>query len=198
MGANFGDLDNDGFPDFYLGTGYPPYYDLMPNLMYHNRGGKSFADVTTAGGFGSLQKGHAIVFADFDHDGDEDVFAQTGGALAGDRFYDASYENPGFGNHWLEVTLIGVRSNRSANGARIRVQVTEDGKSRWIYKWVNSGGSFGANPLEQKIGLGSAGKVDVLEIYWPTSRTTQTFRDVPIDRSIDILETADRFDVKPR
>ena len=70
MGSNFGDLDNDGFLDFYLGTGYPNYEALMPNLMYHNQRGKAFANVTTAGGFGHLQKGHAVVFCDLDNDGE--------------------------------------------------------------------------------------------------------------------------------
>ena len=55
MGSNFGDLDNDGFLDFYLGTGYPEYEMLMPCVMFHNRRGERFSDVTTAGGFGSLQ-----------------------------------------------------------------------------------------------------------------------------------------------
>ncbi|MEZ6087377.1 MAG: VCBS repeat-containing protein [Pirellulaceae bacterium] len=76
MGANFGDLNNDGFPDFYLGTGYPNYEALMPNLMYLNQAGKRFADVTTVGGFGHLQKGHGIAFADIDNDGDQDIFSE--------------------------------------------------------------------------------------------------------------------------
>ena len=54
MGSNFGDLDNDGFLDFYLGTGYPEYEGLMPNRMYHNRAGERFTEITTAGGFGHL------------------------------------------------------------------------------------------------------------------------------------------------
>lgn len=197
MGANFGDLDNDGFLDFYLGTGYPPYFALMPNLMYRNRaGGGSFADVTTAGGFGNLQKGHAVVFADLDRDGDQDVFAQMGGALAGDRFHNSLYQNPGFGNRWVKVELTGARSNRSAIGARIRVQVLEEGKTRSIYKHVNSGGSFGASPLEQTIGLGKAERIEILEVYWPTSDVTQTFRDVPMDRSLYVLEGSERFVVR--
>ena len=193
MGSNFGDLDNDGFLDFYLGTGTPDYHDLMPNLMYHNQRGKRFADVSIAGGFAHLQKGHGIIFADFDHDGDQDIFEQMGGAYAGDKYGDALYENPGFGHHWITIQLVGVRSNRSAIGARIRLDVEEQGKPRAIFKTVNSGGTFGANPLRQTIGLGRASKIKRLEIFWPTTGETQVFGDVPADRFIRIVESESRY-----
>ena len=133
MGCNFGDLDSDGFLDFYLGTGYPGYEGLVPNLMYWNRGGTSFADVTTAGGFGHVQKGHGVAFADLDEDGDQDVFIELGGAFPGDGFGDALFENPGFGNHWIVVRLVGKESNRQGVGARIRYQLDRDSA---IYKHV--------------------------------------------------------------
>ncbi len=196
MGSNFGDIDNDGHLDFYLGTGYPSYSSLMPNVMYRNREGKSFADVTSAGGFGHLQKGHAVVFADFDHDGDQDVFEEMGGAFQGDKFKDSFYENPGFGNHWITLDLVGVETNRSAIGARIRVEVVENGRRRSIYKHVNSGGSFGANPLRQTIGLGKTQKIELLEVYWPTSDSTQTFRDVPMDQHIGVVEGEEGYTAK--
>jgi hypothetical protein len=188
MGANFGDLDNDGYLDFYLGTGQTPYEELMPNVMYRNQRGKRFADVTTAGGFGHLQKGHGVAFADLDHDGDLDVFEQMGGAQPGDGYHSILYENPGFGNHWITIKAVGTRSNRSAIGARIRAEVVEDGVRRSIYRYVNSGGSFGANPLRQTIGLGQATGIETLEVFWPTTGLTQTFRDVPGDRAIEIIE----------
>ena len=188
MGSNFGDLDNDGYLDFYLGTGYPPYRSIMPNVMYRNRGGKGFADVSVAGGFSHLQKGHGVVFADLDHDGDQDIFEQMGGALPGDGFSNVLYENPGFDNHWIAIQLVGVRSNRSAIGARIRVEVMENDVRRSIYKHVNSGGTFGANPLRQTIGLGKASRIVVLEVFWPTTGLTQTFHDVPFDQFIQIVE----------
>jgi hypothetical protein len=188
MGSNFGDLDNDGYLDFYLGTGDPDYKNLMPNLMYRNQSGRGFVDVTFAGGFGHLQKGHAVVFADFDHDGDQDVFEEMGGAYLGDKFNDAFYENPGFGNHWITIKLVGVRSNRSAIGARIRVDVIEDGRPRSIYKHVNSGGTFGGNPLRQTIGLGRAERVERLEVLWPTTGESQLLGDLPADRAIRIVE----------
>ncbi|HMY71041.1 MAG TPA: VCBS repeat-containing protein, partial [Blastocatellia bacterium] len=75
MGANFGDLDNDGRLDFYLGTGAPSYTALMPNFMFRNQAGKSFADVTAATGTGHLQKGHGVAFGDLDNDGDQDIYA---------------------------------------------------------------------------------------------------------------------------
>ncbi len=193
MAANFGDLDNDGFLDFYLGTGYPYYEALMPNAMYRNRSGRGFSDVSSAGGFGHLQKGHGIAFADLDNDGDQDVFEQMGGFYPGDKFYNALFENPGFGNHWIAVKLVGVRTNRAAIGARIRVEVMENGRLRSIYKHVNSGGSFGANPLRQTIGLGKATRIEVLEVYWPTTGLNQTFRNLPVDQFIQITESEDQY-----
>ena len=180
MGANFGDLDNDGFLDFYLGTGYPEYEALMPNVMYRNVGGRRFADVSVAGGFSHLQKGHGVAFADFDQDGDADVFEQMGGAFKGDAAMNAVYENPGFGHHWIKLKLVGTTSNRSAIGARIKA----DG----VYRHVNSGGSFGANPLRQEIGLGAAKVVERLEIFWPATGKTQVFTKVDVDRSYVITE----------
>ena len=188
MGSNFGDLDNDGYLDFYLGTGYPDYKDLMPNVMYRNQGGKRFVDVSTTGGFSHLQKGHAVVFADFDNDGDQDIFEQMGGALGGDKFWDVLYQNPGCGNHWIAVELRGIRSNRSGIGARIRLDLEENGQSRTIFKSVNSGGSFGANPLRQTIGLGQAEIIKRLEIFWPTTGEKQVFLEVPRDQFIRIVE----------
>ncbi len=195
MGANFGDLDNDGWLDFYLGTGFTPYDAVMPNVMFRNRRGESFADVSVAGGFANLQKGHAIAFADFDNDGDQDVFVKMGGALKGDGFYDILYENPGFENRWVCVRLVGIRSNRSAIGARIRVVVEDAGKERSVYKHVNSGGTFGANPLRQSIGLGNATRILRVEIDWPVTGITQTFADVPLDRFIRVTEGRERFEI---
>ena len=197
MGGNFGDLDNDGFLDFYLGTGYPDYEALMPNAMYRNRRGKGFANVTTAGGFGHLQKGHAVVFADLDNDGDQDVFEQMGGALPGDAYGDVLFQNPGFGNYWIKVKLVGKKSNRSAIGARIKILITENGKSRAIYRHVNSGGSFGANPLRQHIGLGKAERVDVMEIFWPTSGLKQVFRDIDANINIELTEGERHYKTLP-
>ena len=61
-------------------------------------------------------------------------------------------------------------------------------RRRSIYTWVNTGGSFGVNPLRKEIGLGRAERIEVLEVYWPTSDQTQRFRDVGLDRGVRITE----------
>ena len=188
MGSNYGDLDNDGFPDFYLGTGYPAYEALMPNLLYRNHGGSRFADVTTAAGVGHLQKGHGVAFADLDNDGDQDLFAKLGGSFAGDGFGSALFENPGFANHSITIKLVGKTSNRWGVGSRIRAEIEEAGKRRSVYKWVSTGSSFGANPLRQEIGLGKAPVIDVLEVWWPATGRTQRLEKVPADQFIEIAE----------
>ncbi|MCY7410070.1 MAG: FG-GAP-like repeat-containing protein, partial [Chitinophagales bacterium] len=66
MGCNYGDLDNDGWLDFYLGIGAPDLRAIFPKRMFRNNEGKFFQDVTIGGGLGQIQKGHAIAFADFD------------------------------------------------------------------------------------------------------------------------------------
>ena len=181
MGANFGDLDNDGYPDFYLGTGYPFFEAVMPNVMYRNNEGEGFVDVTFSAGVGHLQKGHGISFGDLDRDGDLDIFAQIGGTYPGDAASNALYENPGHGNRWISVRLIGVDSNRAAIGARIRVELGTEKGTRNVYSRVNSGGSFGASSIEQEIGLGQPTNINLLEVYWPTSDTVQVFEDLQVE-----------------
>ena len=188
MGANFGDVDGDGWLDMYLGTGDTTYASLMPNVMFVNRGGRGFVDVTLEGGFGHLQKGHGVAFADFDRDGDLDVFEQMGGALRGDGFRDALYENPGFGTSWVELELVGGGANRSAIGARISIDVDGPDGRRTLHRQVSSGGSFGANPLRLHVGLGRATAITGVEILWPASGLTQSFGALPLRRALRVVE----------
>lgn len=192
MGSNFGDLDNDGFDDFYVGTGDPYMVTIVPNRMFRNATDGSFQDVTSSGGFGHLQKGHGVAFGDLDHDGDQDVFAVMGGAYSGDVYQNVLFRNPGHGNHWIKVMLEGQRSNRSAIGARIKVTVTSPGGQRQIHATVNNGGSFGSSSLRQEIGLGQATAIVSLEVVWPASGEHQVFEDVALDQVLVIREGESR------
>src|SRR3984957_3803930 len=198
MGANFGDVDNDGFLDVYLGMGQPSFADLMPHVLLRNDAGKSFVDITASSGTGELHKGHGIAFADLDRDGDEDIVAEIGGAVPADRHALRLFENPGNRNDWLTIRLVGVKTNRAAIGARIKVTVetTGDDNARvtlFIYRTVGSGGSFGANPLEQHIGLGFSARIQNVEIWWPASNTRQSFATIAANQFIEITELAADF-----
>jgi FG-GAP-like repeat/ASPIC and UnbV len=196
MGANFGDIDNDGWLDIYLGTGAPSYAALVPNLMFHNQQGERFSDVTTSTGTGHLQKGHAIAFGDIDDDGDQDILENMGGFVPGDAYPKALFRNAGNANHWLKIALRGVKTNRAAIGARLTLTViSSTGTERRISREVSTGGSFGASPLVQHIGLGDDVGAVRLEVYWPVSDSTQSFDDVPEDTRIAITELEDSFEV---
>ncbi|NNE27378.1 MAG: CRTAC1 family protein [Saprospiraceae bacterium] len=179
MGCNYGDLNNDGFPDFYAATGTPDFRALIPNKMYLNQKSK-FADVTTSGGFGHLQKGHGVAFADIDMDGDQDVYNVLGGSYDGDNFMNTLYDNPGVGdNDWVKLKLVGTNSNRAAIGAQVTTQVVDvNGQTRTYYNVVSSGGSFGANPLTIEQGLGKVERIVNVRVIWPGSQAVSNYKNL--------------------
>ena len=192
MGANFGDIDNDGFPDIYLGTGAPSYASIVPNLLLRNDGHGRYLDVTTASGTGHLQKGHGVGFGDLDGDGDEDIVVNVGGFVPGDAYWKAIFRNPGTPSHWIDVRLVGDTSNRFGVGAAIDVWTKgTSGQLERRHTVVTSGGSFGSSSFTQHIGVGPALTIERLEVTWPTSRSQQLFRNVPVDRRVVIREGAD-------
>jgi hypothetical protein len=177
MGCNFGDINSDGFLDFYLGTGNPLYQSVVPNKMYLNVDGRKFEDVSFSGGVANIQKGHGVSFGDWDRDGDEDIFAVIGGAYDGDAFYNSFFENPNEEkNHWLVLKLEGQSANRAAIGARVSITVIENGIERKIFRTVTSGASFGANSLLLEVGLRKAASIQSVMIQWPCKECpTQVF-----------------------
>jgi hypothetical protein len=194
MSANFGDIDNDGYSDMFFGTGNPKYQSLVPNKMFKNMGGKYFADVTNSARVGNLQKGHGISFADLDNDGDEDIYIDMGGAYPGDVYQNSLFINPGQSkNNWIDISTQGTTCNKAAIGARLKVYFREDNKPRVVYRDVNSGGSFGANPLRQHIGIGRATSIDSIVINWPGDKTLQTLKNISPNHYISIVQGNDAF-----
>jgi hypothetical protein len=136
--------------------------------MLKNVSGQRFEDVTESSGTGHLQKGHGVSFADWDCDGDLDLFVEVGGAVPGDKAHNLLFLNPGHGRKWLKVKLIGTKTNRAALGARIRVDLDQpDGKTRTIHRTIGGTTSYGNSSLVESIGLGDATSIASLTVFWP-------------------------------
>jgi tetratricopeptide (TPR) repeat protein len=191
MGAGVADVDNDGYVDFYFGTGDPQMSRLEPNRFFRNNGNGTFSDLTRYVGFARPgNKGHGVAFVDLDGTGALDIFAQLGGHYPGDQAYDAFYHNlKASQNHWLEVDLRGVKSNRFGVGA----QLTAKSGDLIVYREVKGSEGFGAtNPYRQHFGFGKRAKIDSLEIRWP-SGVTQSFTNLAANQIISVREDAQQW-----
>ncbi len=175
----------------YLGTGEPDIASLVPNRMLRNVDGLRFFDISACSGTAHLQKGHGVSCGDWDNDGDADIMIEMGGAIDGDRYHNIMFQNPGHANRYIKVKLGGVKSNRAAIGARIKV-TTDDPDVPEVHRLVSSGSSFGANSLSQVIGLRDATKILKLEIDWPATGIHQVFESLPVDAYYEISETDSR------
>lgn len=188
LGAQYGDLDGDGYQEIYLANGGAESSRLEPDGLLWNRGDGRYAEITQLAGLFQLGKAHGVTFADYDGDGDPDVYVPTGGPYPGDRWQSILYRNDSPAHHWLILRLVGTRSNRDAIGARIRVRAG----GRTQYDQVSSGGGFGvSNSLQLELGLGSSDRVEEVQIRWPSGRV-EVLTDVAADRVLTVVEGESR------
>ncbi len=190
-GLKFFDYDNDGDLDLILANGHPDdmvsqrsqtvtYHE--PLLLFHQSNGK-FQNVSSEAGpaFSKTFGARGLALGDFDNDGKLDVLiGVNGGApvLMQNRCNSA--------NHWLGIKLQGTTSNRDAIGARLTW--TAAGKKRSRLK-IAGGSYLSSQDPRDILGLGSAAKVDALEIRWPAPSTRiDRFANIPADRYITIIE----------
>lgn len=184
MAASVGDIDNDGFEDLYLGCGGPEFGRFELSLLFHNDTRGRFNNISRASGAGYTGKVHGVTFADYDNDGWQDLYLPAGAVHAGDAWPQALLHNEGGKNHWLVLRLRGVRSNRDAIGARVRVQAGR----HIVHREVNGGCGFGVtNQRDLHLGLGSETRVDRLEVRWPGGRR-QVATGIPANQAIEIVE----------
>jgi len=191
FGAFFFDYDLDGWDDIFAANGHiepeinrvqPKVQYREPPLLFHNQGHGRFEDVSAAAG-PDFQ--HAIVargaaYADYDRDGDLDILISTNNGPA------LLYSNEGTPtNNWLTVRLSGVKSNRSALGAVVRIDSAQ-GKQ---WKTVHSGSSYcSQSDLALTFGLARDKTVTALAVEWP-SGARQEFKHVAADQFLTIDES---------
>lgn len=199
FGGGFFDYDNDGWLDLFIANGhvYPEVEQISPetrykqiNSLFHNDGHGKFTDVTgTSGdGFATPHAGRGVAFADFDNDGFLDVVVANNGDPP--LLLHNSGDNK---NHHVSIKLVGTKSNRDAMGARLKL--TAGGMTQ--IREIAGGGSYlSQSELRAHFGLGSATKIDKLEITWP-SGSQQTFRDFPADQFYSIQEGNDELGYEP-
>ncbi len=165
----------------------------MENTLFWNEGPKKgFVNVTSVSGealtYKNVSRGAA--FADFDNDGDVDVFIVNNGGKG-----ILLRNDGGNKNNWLEVKLTGTKSNRSAIGAKLRIV---SGKVVQIREVGDQSSYLSQNSLVQHFGLEQFNKVDTLEIRWP-SGIRQQFLNIPVNERIGITEGTNRIHVmKPK
>jgi len=182
MGASWGDLTNSGCYDFYFGTGDPEPWFILPHLMYKGKSkgtgcAVEFENISMIQGFGNLQKGHGIVFSDFNNDGRQDVFSSLGGMWPGDAWASQLFINHSdLSNTWTKIRLRGRKTNYFGIGAMIHVQaVNAAGEEIVRYYYMDNKTGFGGGPLLAHIGLANATKITRVEVTWPASHCKATY-----------------------
>jgi hypothetical protein len=177
ISVNAGDVDLDGWQDFFVTNGFDP--TTTPNVLFRNLGNGSFSDITDVLGGGAFD-GRGVAFADFDNDGDLDLVV-TSDSGEPNRLWRNDSET---GHHWFGLRLRGTKSNMSAIGARV-VVTTADGS--YVQEVSGGAGRGSQNSLPLEFGLGSATLIESVTIRWP-SGAEQTLRRVRVDRYIEIQE----------
>ena len=191
-GLKYFDFDNDGNVDLILANGHPDdmiaQYSLQvkwkePLLLFRQDDNGKLVNVSSRGGtaFQRDYNARGLAVGDFDNDGALDVLICVNG--------DAPLllkNNAAKGNNWLGVKLEGATSNRDAIGARI--YWTAGGRKRSRLK--NSGGSYlSSHDPREVLGIGSAEKIDELEVHWPgPGKRVDKFTSVPINQYVRIVE----------
>lgn len=165
------------FSDAYVGDCSIHGYEA--NTLHINLGDGRYVEAAAALGLGSMELGRGMAISDFDHDGDLDIVVSNYGARP--HYFVNQHGSRG---HWLQVRLIGRESNRDGIGAVVRVRTGP----KWQTRLIAAGEGYASQYSRvAHFGLGAAGRVDELRIWWPSGKS-QTFVDLPVNRSITVDE----------
>jgi hypothetical protein len=190
-GATFVDVDNDGWPDIFLanghvypevdGKGFRTTFRERKALYLNQRNGR-FKDISLNSGPGISTpfNSHGVATADFDGDGAVEVLVNNS------HDPPSLLKNLGEHQNWVIVKLLGTKSNRDAIGARVTVRANGH---RQVQEVRSGGGYNSQSDFRLHFGLGSASKLDLLEIRWP-SGLTEKIENVSTNQILTVKEGA--------
>ena len=148
-------------------------------LFRNDDNGRRFTDIAHLTGIDLETDGRGMTYLDYDQDGDQDV------VVVGHRQRTILLRNDyGQKNNWLQVELVGTKSNRQGVGARLTART---GSKKQMREVRCGGGFLQSNSVPTAFGLARADRVDELTIRWPSGRV-QTLRDIPANRRIRVVE----------
>jgi hypothetical protein len=192
FGTRFLDYDNDGLSDIFMANGHvldnieryhPGTLYAEPKMMFRNKGDGIFENVSDklGGDFVAPRVSRGAAVGDFDNDGDLDILVSNNGEAP-----QLLRNDGGNSNHWLEILLIGTKSNRDAVGARVKV-VAGDLK---LFDQRKGGMSYQSSQDPRlHFGLNQQERVDAIEIRWPSGEVTK-LENVTSDQIIAVREGA--------
>jgi enediyne biosynthesis protein E4 len=195
FGGGFFDYDNDGWLDLFIANGhvYPEVEQASPevhfkqfNSLFHNEGNGKFVETTKSAGpgFQTPYVGRGVAFADFDNTGRVDVVVANNGDPP------LLLHNSGAdGNHFINLKLVGSKSNRDAMGARVRLMA---GNVAQIREIAGGGSYLSQSDLRAHFGIGRATHAETVEVSWPSGQK-QIFHGIPADSFYLIQEGRDQI-----
>ena len=182
MSGAIGDVANNGYLDLFLGNGDARIDRTEPSILFENDG-HHFHNVSFAAGLPFTGKGHGVNIADLAGDGRLHLIVGAGGLYPGDLLTTTVHRPKQLPGNYLNVRLVGTRSNRDAIGARLKLWAG----GREQHRLVSGGSGFGCLPYEQHFGLGELTQIDWLEIRWPSNHWQRLDRP-PINQTLRVVE----------
>jgi enediyne biosynthesis protein E4 len=195
-GAVFLDYDNDTWLDLAVANGYIQLLPSLqnatqdPNRLYRNLGNGSFADVSLAAGFADTNAARGMAAADYDQDGDLDLFVNVVRIDTSAPEFSRLYRNDqNTGHHWVSIALRGTRNNRDAFGSRVMIS---SGGVRQVQEILSGSSHMSQNESAAHFGLGVTGIIDTILVTWPDGNQ-QLLLGIPSDSVVRIVEDTAAF-----
>jgi hypothetical protein len=194
-GTAFIDVNNDTWPDLFVGNGRVPAADFIatgeddPNKLYINNGDQTFTDVSDAAGVSDYNRGRGVAYSDYDKDGDIDVVVVVQDGSQSATAKTVLYKNDlnptnGGDKNWAQITLQGTSINKDAMGAIVELTVNGE---KLIQEVHGQGSHCSQHSLTLHFGLGSNTNITEMKVKW-SATDTQTFTNLDVNTRYELTQ----------